>query len=411
MTYQYNIATSKKDSRSNVSLLVCHALTDIITLFLSTFLIAHIYSVTQGVSNYIFNVGVYETSMYVAVAVAYFIMSPIVQRTNRIWIYRLALALRAILVIFVVFFGENLSDMIVFAGALNGISYGCYLASYNVIRQEMVSRNSMNSFLAFSSIVSKTLSIVAPIVIGSLIDISTFSQVAIYVAVICIIQIIVSLGISSKRPENSTYNLKQYLNRLKTNPAKNKIKHVYLTYIAYGTTTIVGTLLTVCVMMEFGSNFSLGAITSIISAVSVVVLILFSKFTKPGKRAWLFIVLSILPLSSLLVVFLPSTYSVVIYQVCMGIAMIILNPTLAAYRNGNLKEAGLYDCIDEHQSVVELIMAVCRIVGFVLLMLIGASGNLVLFKVLLGLTSLSYSAVLISLLIYEKKYSVNNKTE
>ena len=84
--------------------------------------------------------------MYVAVAVAYFIMSPIVQKTNRIWIYRLALALRAILVIFVVFFGENLADMIVFAGALNGISYGCYLASYNVIRQEMVSRNSMNSF-------------------------------------------------------------------------------------------------------------------------------------------------------------------------------------------------------------------------------------------------------------------------
>lgn len=410
MTYQYNIATSKKDSRSNVCLLVCHALTDIITLFLSTFLIAHIYSVTQGVSNYIFNVGVYETSMYVAVAVAYFIMSPIVQKTNRIWIYRLALALRAILVIFVVFFGENLADMIVFAGALNGISYGCYLASYNVIRQEMVSRNSMNSFLAFSSIVSKTLSIVAPIVIGSLIDISTFSQVAIYVAVICIIQIIVSFGISSKRPENSTYNLKQYLNKLKTNPAKNKIKHVYLTYIAYGTTTIVGTLLTVCVMMEFGSNFSLGAITSIISAVSVLVLILFSKFTKPGKRAWLFIVLAILPLSSLLVVFLPSTYAVVIYQVCMGIAMIILNPTLATYRNGNLKEAGLYDCIDEHQSVVELIMAVCRIVGFVLLMLIGASGNLVLFKVLLGLSSLSYSAVLISLLIYEKKYLANNKT-
>lgn len=411
MTFTYDIATSKKDKKSNICLLTCHSISDVITLFLSTFLIAHIYSLTNNVADYIFNVGLYEMSLYITMAVFYLIVSPIIQKTNRIWMYRIALMLRAALVVLFVFFGKYFSSMIIVAGALNGASHAFYWGSYNVLRQEMVSRKSMNNFMVYGNAISKAIGIVAPIAIGALIDISTFSQVAIYVAIICVIQIIVSFGVASQKPANSGFSLRGYINRLKTSPAKGKIKHIYLTYITYGLTTIVSSLLTVCVMLQFGSNFSLGAITSIISVVSVIVLVLVNSFTKQGKRSLLFIVCAVMPLSSLLFVFLPSNSTIIIFKLLMDISMIVLNPTLACYRNSNLKEVGLYDCIDEHQCCIELILAASRIISHGLLMLIGLSQSTIIFNVFLVFTSLSYSAGLISLLIYEKKYTVEQNLQ
>ena len=64
MSYTYDIKTSQKDNRSTVCLSVCHLMFLIINLFLSTFLIAHIYSLTSNLYSYVLNVGIYQLSSY-----------------------------------------------------------------------------------------------------------------------------------------------------------------------------------------------------------------------------------------------------------------------------------------------------------------------------------------------------------
>lgn len=218
MSYTYDIQTSQKDNRSTISLSVCHLMYSVINLFLSTFLIAHIYSLTTNLYSYAINVGIYQLSTYGFMFISYFLFSFIVDKTNRIWVYRIANIIEALLVIVTIFYGKDLAKIVVLAGFLNGLAHGAYYASYNVLKQEMVSRKSMDNYAIVLMILTKIVSVVCPILLGALIEVSTFTMVAIYVLVLSVIQIIVSLFVKSKRPSNSNFNLKEYLKRLKENP-------------------------------------------------------------------------------------------------------------------------------------------------------------------------------------------------
>jgi hypothetical protein len=79
--------------------------------------------------------------------------------------------------------------------------------------------------------------------------------------------------------------LKEYIHKIKTDKElKTKFGSVYKIALFYGFITAITALLNINIMMQFGSNFSLGAITSIFALVSVIILLLMKKFTKYGKN-------------------------------------------------------------------------------------------------------------------------------
>ena len=192
MAYTYNISTSKEDKKSTICLSTCHILFSIINLFVSTFLVAHIYSQTANIFDYAVNVGIYNLTTYAVMMVAYFLFSLWVDKSNRIWCYRLANLITAGLVVFTIFYGENLAQYVWLAGVLYGLSHAAYYASYNVLKQEMVSRNTIGKYTLILEVLTKIVNIVFPILLGMLIEVSTFATVAIYVCVICLIQIFIN---------------------------------------------------------------------------------------------------------------------------------------------------------------------------------------------------------------------------
>ena len=210
MAYQYDIATSKKDNKANVCLFSCHTISEIVNLFVSTFLVAYIYNFCTGLADYLFNVAVYNIVTYVFFQIFYLIAAKIVDSTNRVWVYRIALALRTGLVVVAIFCGKNIASMLVLAGFLNGASDGFYFASYNVLKQEMVSRKSMKNFAVIVQVLTKIVEIVVPVVMGALIEVSTYAQVSIYVLIICAVQIGLSFGIKAQKPEGSSFSIKKY---------------------------------------------------------------------------------------------------------------------------------------------------------------------------------------------------------
>ena len=283
MAFSYDINSTTIDNKSKNCLLACHMLCGIVNLFVNTFLVAHIYSFNGNTYDYLFNVGIYNIFIYLAMGIFTIPFTKIVDKTNRIGIYRIGLILKGFLVIIIIFFGTHLSNLLILAGVLYGISEALYYSSYNVLKEEMVSRKSINSYASLAFIISKTIEVVCPVLLGFLIDITTYSQTALLAFVICIIQIMCSLGIKSQKPNNSHFDLKEYSNILKTNPiAKNKLKFIYLITFIYGTTNTLTILINVCIMLEYGSSFSLGTITSILALGSVISLLLIKNFTKPN---------------------------------------------------------------------------------------------------------------------------------
>lgn len=413
MAFTYDINNPKKDKVSSACLLTTHTISEIINLFLSTFLVGYVYSLSSNVSNYIFNVGVYYVSMYAVSIITHLIVAPIVSRTNRVWVYRVGVFLRAGLVVLCVFCGKNLASLLVLAGVLSGMSESIYYSAYNTMKQEMVSRRSVKKYVVLSMILQKFVYIVVPLGLGALLDISTFSQVAIYIAVIAAIQLGISFGIRSQRPEGSNFSFKRYFNKLKQNPElAKKMKLLYLGAIPFGLSTVVGVLLNISIMLQFESNFSLGWLTCVFSVASAIFLVILNRFTKAGKRTWLLCIIGSFPIiGSVLFAILPNMATIIVYNLLNAISNITYKSIYDVYRTGNLKEAGFYSEIQEHQTFSEIIFSVFRTVSFGVLLLLGFSQNLVLFKVFFCLASCFYLATIIILIIYERKFVKTQASE
>lgn len=391
---------------SQNSLMICHLLDVIVKLFVSTFLVAHIYSFNGNTYEYLLNVGIYNMCHYLAMMLFYNPISKVVDRTNRIGAYRFSLVLKSILVIIIIFFGKELSKLLVLAGLMYGTANAFYYASYNVIKQEMVSRRNMNNFVANNNILTKLIDIVCPVILGLLIDITTYSMVAILVLAICVVQVIFSLRIKSKRPENSGFDMKGFFKKIKEHPiAFKKAKIVYLLCILYSSFALTSTIINVCIMLETGSSFSLGALTSIFAVLSIITLIIIKKFTKPAKRLWLFILSSILPIfAGIYFIIDMNAISIIILNGAISITSTIKTYLLDLYRNGILKDAGLYSEISEHQAMSEFCLNISRTLAFGLLMIVALFRSIIVFKVFAIITIVVGSVVYLILHYYEKTY-------
>lgn len=409
MTYAYNAVTSRKDNVSSNCLLVSHTLSFIINLFVSTFLVAHIHGFSDGIFNYIFNVSIFSMVTYASTLITYFLVSYLVQKTNRVWIYRLGIAMRTALVIVVIFCGKDIAKMLPLAGLLNGVSMGFYWSSFNVIRQEMVSRKSIGKYMVVTKVLDKAVNIIVPITLGAIIDLSSYATASIYVLVVCAIQIIFSFGVHAKRPTGSKFHMIGYFKKMKANPEYTKrAKLIYFTYIGFGFSSVLGDLVTICIMMQYGSNFSLGTITSVFSIIAVAILLMMSKWTKPGKRTVFMVVMPLLYVGVAIIFALyTNIVTVILYKAGYVVLHTIVDTIGVTYRNSNLKEAGLYSEIDEHQMVIECILDSVRVLTFAILLAVGLLQSLVLFKILLVLFVLGYMITAVGLIIYEKRYALS----
>ena len=406
MSYTYDINNGGKNNTAYNCLLATHTLNSIISLFVTTFLIAHIYSFNGNTYDYLFNVAIFNIVYYIGYAFFYLFISKIVDKTNRVIMYRLGIIIKTLLVILFIFFGASLAKLLVVAGLLNAVGDGLYYSSYNVLRQEMVSRTQSGSYASVYYILAKLVEVICPVVLGALIDKITYSYTAIIVLVVCIAQIIVSSFIKSKRPDGSHFSLKEYFNILNERPeVKKKIGFMYIIGTVYGASYLTTTLMNVCIMLEYGTNFSLGVITSIFSIGAILVIIAMSKFTKPGKRSWLFIVCGILPIIASIVFAIEiNQITIIILNGAVLLTTIVFKVLYDAHRNSTLKEVGLYDEIAEHHCVVEFIVGISRGVFFAIMIGVALLKNLAIFKALIVVSIVLCAVIHLLILIYEKKY-------
>lgn len=406
MAFQYNIEHERKKNSAYSCLLTTHTLNSITNLFVTTFLIAYIYSFNGNTYDYLFNVAIFNIAYYLGYALLYIPFSHIVEKTNRVIMYKIGIFVKTLLVVFFIFFGKQLAKLLVVAGLMNALGDAMYHSSFNVLRQEMVSKSKTGQFASVYYILAKIVEVVCPIILGALIDLITFSYTAIVVLIVCIVQIVVSSFIKAERPQGSKFDLKEYLKILKQRPdVKKRIGYMYFISAIYGVSYLTSTLMNVCIIFEYGSSFSLGLITGLLSIGSIAVILLMNKFTKAGCRSWMFVVCSALPiLASIYFVVDINKVSIIILNGVILLTAIVYKVLFDAHRNSTLKEMGLYDEIAEHHSIVEIFAGVSRAICFAFMLLISLFNNFVVFKIFVVVTITLCAIIHLTLLVYERKY-------
>jgi len=393
MAYTYKpsgISAKQKMGFGSWCLEITSSINNIINVFATVFLVSHIISINADapIANSLVSISIYYIALHVLFAITYFLCGYIVDKSNRVWVYRIGCLLKCVFIISVIFLGEELAQLSVLAGAIYGIAEGTYYSSYNVMKSEVIPRAHADKYVAINSILHKITNIVFPILIGFLIDKSTYIVVSFYVLILVAIQIVFTFFIKSKRPNNSSFSPFKYLKALKGNSEDVKrIKRVYVVSICYGFTSIVSPILTFLNIYTFKTNVNLGLFTALFAVVSIIALILIKRFTKPGKRQIPYIIFSVLSVAvSVLVAVYISKWTYILYNLILTPVTAMVGYASDVQRTVIVKKTGHYDDIAEHQTVVEsLCYSSARLISFIALLVLGLTLGLTGFKILLAI--------------------------
>lgn len=392
-------------NKTQKSLLSVHMLRMVLELFTSTFLTSHIVSLTPDnmLGEGLFNIGLFYISEFFIYAVFYLLVSYFVDKSNRVGFLRFGIFVNVFLLIAIVFKGEQISSWILLAGALVGFSDAFYYSSYLVMKTELTNRGNIKNFNIHTTIITNIIKIIVPTILGFLIDISSYSNIAIYVIILSLVQFAISFMVKSHRPENSKFELKPYFSFLKNNPdIRKKIKYTYFNAALVGAKSTYKIIVVVLTIYTFKTNLSLGLFTSIFSIITMLLLMLYKKLDSKQKikQTPTYLTIGILPVISciIMVLWLNKT-TLIIYNAFLTIAIYFSEYFGSTERDAIIKNVGKYEYIAEHQFVVETVQDISRIIAYGLFVIIGLMSSIFAFKILL----------IVLILVNPIKYIVMNK--
>lgn len=396
MAYTYkpsNITEKQKLGMSSWSLQVTSSINNIINVFATSFLVSYIMNINADapIASSLVSIALYYIALHILFSTTYFLFGFLVDRSNRVWVYRLACLMKLVFIIAVIFIGQELAKLSILAGALYGVAEGAYWSSYNVMKIEVVPKAHADKYALLNSIIFKITNVVFPVLIGMLIDYSTYIVVSFYVLALVVIQLVFTFFIKSFKPANSCFAPFKYFKKLKAKTEDvTRIKRVYWVAFAYGFTSIMTPILTFLNIYTFKTNTNLGLFTALFAIISIFGLIFIKRFTKEGKRKIPYIIFSVLTVaSSVLVAIYVCKWTYIVYNLILTPVVAMVGYSTEVQRALIAKKTGHYDDIAEHQTMIESVcFTSARLISFVAMLVLGLTLGLTGFKILLAVDSL-----------------------
>lgn len=386
----------EKLSKSAIGIMGSLLINNVLYMFVNTFMVAYFITLT----NYDYKqISIYYVLSFIAILLTFLTFGRIIKNKNQVWVFRSGIIAYCLYILILAFLKEKIVTYFAPLGFFYGIVQGLiWVAAHTLVNEH--TQNNTNKFISFKSIISKILKIFFPIVFGVSIELTSFSYVAKIVILLSITQFIFSLFIEDKaKTYDKKYNLKEYINLVKNN---DKFKTVYKLCICDGIVNyLLETLIVILTVMTFKTTISLGLITTITAICSILSVYIFQYKLKSNWK--ILKICNIMMVSSVLLLLINiSKPTIIIYNVCTAIFLVILSNTgdTKRYEIVSENEIVVKDYIVEHQVVCEVILNITRIIAYILLFVISLFNNIILFKILLLLVTiviLIYSKLLIKL--------------
>ena len=386
----------EKLSKSAIGIMGSLLINNVLYMFVNTFMVAYFITLT----NYDYKqISIYYALSFIAILLTFLTFGRIIKNKNQVWVFRSGIIAYCLYILMLAFLKEKIVTYFAPLGFFYGIVQGLiWVAAHTLVNEH--TQNNTNKFISFKSIISKILKIFFPIVFGVSIELTSFSYVAKIVILLSITQFIFSLFIEDKaKTYDKKYNLKEYINLVKNN---DKFKTVYKLCICDGIVNyLLETLIVILTVMTFKTTISLGVITTITAICSILSVYIFQYKLKSNWK--ILKICNIMMISSVLLLLINiSKPTIIIYNICTAIFLVILSNTgdTKRYEIVSENEIVVKDYIVEHQVVCEAILNITRIIAYILLFIISLFNNIVLFKILLLLVTiviLIYSKLLIKL--------------
>ena len=382
----------------------------ITALFAETFLVAYLLKITN---DNITQVSLYYMIINFIHAIGSIFIGKFIkdEKYNKTKILSLGIIIRAIFILFIVLLGNKLSNMFVIVAIFCGISETLYWSTHEMIFVGITNNDNRKSYMATKKIASTIVNIVAPIILGSTIELYSFTKIAIYVLGLSIIQIFLSLQIkidSQANIETTKFSLKNYINTIKSKKDL-KVHKYYKSNLLYGIVEDpMKTLVTIITIMTFKTSLNLGILTTIFSIFQIAVMYLYKKlYNKNNAKYILFAVSSLIFIGAIGLVIDIGKITLIIYNFACTTGLCIFDAIYNTQKGDLIKECNIEKYDVEHVMFNSVLTCSSRFIGFSLILIVGLIDNMVVFKGLLAIIAilvLIYSRIIANIEREDKSY-------
>lgn len=387
-----NNILNKKLNKSAKFLITSDLIYTITALFAETFLVAYFLNIT---GNNITQISLYFIIVYGIKTILQLIIGRFIKNNSKVRAKTMSIGIviRAIFILYTFLLGENLKINFVIVALIFGLSETLYWATHELIFIDVTNNNNRKDYMSIKKILSTIVKIVAPIVLGTSIELYSFSKVAIYIFVLSVIQIILSLQIDSKEfsinNNGEPYNLRKYIHVLRENKLKN-IRKFYVSSFFFGIVlNTLATIVTVITVMTYKTSFNLGVLTTVFSVFSILSLFIYKKIDSKSRIKKFIIISSLLVVISVLGLLLNiSKATLIIYYFTYSITICIIDTAFNTKKGDLIKNYDIEKYNVEYVMICETFTEIGNVFGYTLMLIAGIIGGIVSFKILLILVTL-----------------------
>ena len=251
-------------------------LKNILTNFMDSFLVLYFLDVSD---KNIVPLGIYKLVAVIAIYSVIFLTRNFSKSKNRANLMRIGIILDLIYFLTIIFLKDKIVNYIYLVGLLYGLEEGFYYSVYNILESDGITNEERAKFTGTYTAIESILSIIFPLIFGSLIYTTGFLKSLIVVLIIVILRIILSFIYKDNNvPKSKKTNMKKYFELTnKDKKFKQMYKIEFFNGIVYSEAAF-SYIVTIYIINVFSNRFSLGVFTSIFSVITFIIGILFAKF-------------------------------------------------------------------------------------------------------------------------------------
>lgn len=251
-------------------------LKNILTNFVDSFLVLYFLDISD---KNIIPLGIYKLVAIIATYSVIFLLRNFTKSKNRVNLMRIGMVLDFAYFLIIILLKDKIVKYIYLVGLLYGLEEGFYYSIYNILESDGITNEERAKFAGTYTAIESILSIIFPLVFGSLIYKTGFLKSLIVVFIIVTIRLILSFIYKDNNvPTGNKTNMKKFFELTnKDNRFKQIYKVEFLNGIVYSEAAF-SYIVTIYIIKVFSNSFSLGVFTSIFSMITFVVGIMFARF-------------------------------------------------------------------------------------------------------------------------------------
>ena len=363
----------------------------IVFIFIDTFFSVYFFNLV----NYdLLPIAIYNLFIYVGLFSSFYLIKNLMKKGLKRELYQLGISLTGLYLLLILLLKENIVNYIVILGLVNGLGQGFYYYPTDIYDTELISNKDRDKDTGYLNMFNMVLNIIVPIVLGLLLNKLSYITVGKIIIVIMVLMYFLGFFLKRKIVKTTKFELAEFWKYFKSN-FKKLIVIRYLEGLTYSSSAIE-LIITYYSILYLNNNLYIGILTSIQGILALFTCLLFTRRNKKYDKKIVNISNLLITLSLLTLFIKTNMYSLCFYLLIQNSLLIyvqLINKNNVSNITNNYKEIkNKYK--EEYHLVMELILNIGRITGFIILIMISLLKNIVYLKIIIAVSVVFYFILL-----------------